>query len=178
MMKNYSASVNKCTSKKDTDMRSKNKAASFLGILTATGIILTSGLSLASDPMEDAIKARKALMTLYGMNIGQLGAMAKGEMEYDPAKAKTAAVNLNTLASMNHSAVWPMGSDSTAMPDKTKAKLIAWTTYPASAKISKNLIAASASMVAVADQGLDKVQANIGAIGKTCGACHNEFREK
>lgn len=148
-------------------------------LIVAAAVALggATGLSHADEKLEGAIKARKSLMTLYAINIGQLVAMAKTEIDFDSDKAKTAAENLRILASMNNSAVWPQGSDSTAMPGKTSAKLEAWTTYPASAKHQKALIAAASAMVDAADSGLESVQSNLKAIGGACKACHEDFRE-
>ncbi|MBX2855158.1 MAG: cytochrome c [Rhodobacteraceae bacterium] len=135
-------------------------------------------ISYADEKLEAAIKARKSLMTLYSHNLGQLAAMAKGEIDYDPEAAKTAAENVRILAAMKLSTAWPMGSDSTALPGKTRAKLEAWTTYPASAELHKKLITAATEMAEVADAGLDGVQSNIGKVGGACKACHDDFREK
>ena len=143
-------------------------------ILTVT---VAAGAALAQGKFESEIKARKAIMTLYAWNLGQLAAMAKGEAEYNPEAAKTAAENIKILASMNNSAAWPQGSDSTALPGKTRAKIEAWTTYPESAEINKSLVKAATTMAAVAGDGLENVQANIGEIGGACSACHKKFRE-
>jgi cytochrome c556 len=150
-----------------------------LGLICAAAIALAAGSGpvFANDKFDGAIKARKALMTLYAFNLGQLGAMAKGEADYDAAQAQTAADNLKVLATLNFGAAWPQGSDSTANPGKTRAKVEAWTTYPASANIHKDLIAATTTMAEGADSGLDSVRKNIGAVGAACTACHKEFRE-
>jgi len=155
------------------------QARALIGTLAmAATVVLTAGPALSDAKIEDAIKGRKAVMTLYRLNLGQLAGMAKGQLDYDAAQAKTAAVNLHGLATMKHSQFWPKGSDSTAFPGKTRAKLEAWTTYPASAEHQKKLIAAAAEMVEVADTGLENMAPRIGAIGGACGACHKEFREK
>ena len=154
-------------------------AQAMIGTLAvAATVVLGAGPALADSKMEDAIKGRKAVMTLYRLNLGQLAGMAKGQLDYDAAQAKTAAVNLHALATMKNSQLWPQGSDSTAFPGKTRAKVEAWTTYPASAEHQKKLIAAAAEMITVADTGLDNMAAKVGAVGGACGACHKEFREK
>lgn len=135
------------------------------------------GMASAQGQFDGAIKARKAVMSLYAWNLGQLAAMAKGERDYDPDVAATAAENIRILASMNNGAAWPQGSDSTALPGATRAKVDAWTTYPESAEINKSLAEAAAVLAASAADGLGSVQANIGAIGGACSACHKKFRE-
>lgn len=135
------------------------------------------GPALADETFDNAIKARKAVMALYAWNLGQLGAMAKGEVDYNPDAAMAAAQNLKALATMNNGAAWPQGSDSTALPGKTRAKADNWSNYPEASNIHKSLIVATTAMADSADQGLDAVRANIGAIGSACGACHKSFRE-
>lgn len=150
-----------------------------LGLICAAAIALgaSSGSAFAQDKFDGAIKARKAIMTLYAFNLGQLGAMAKGEADYDAEKAQTAADNLKDLAAVNMSAAWPQGSDSTALPGKTRAKAEAWTNFQEGAKIHGDLIAASVKLADAAGSGVDGIRANIGAVGATCSACHKAFRE-
>ena len=147
-------------------MRNGIKVAS---AVTAATIAIAVGIVpvIAQGPFDNAIKARKSLMSLYAWNLGQLAGMAKGDMAYDADAAKAAAENLRVLASMNNGAVWPQGSDSTAFPATTRAKAEAWSTYPESANIQKSLIEAATAMAGVADQ--DDVAA--------CGACHEKVRE-
>lgn len=149
-----------------------------------TAILATATLGFVAAPVladkaaEKAIGARKAQMQLYAFNIGQLGAMAKGEVDYDAGVAKVAAENLASLAALNGMAMWPQGTDSTSMPDMTRAKVEAWTTWPAIAKDSEALVASSAALAAVAGEGLDALRGGIGAVGKSCGGCHKAYREE
>lgn len=138
-----------------------------------------SGLSAGADEAaEKAIKARKAQMQLYAWNLGALGAMAKGKVEYNAEAASKAAANLAALASLDSGPMWPQGSDSTAMPGKTRTKLEAWTTYPAVAKKSEEFVTAANSLASVAGNGLEALQGGVGAVGKTCGGCHKPFRDE
>ncbi|MET1414132.1 cytochrome c [Roseibium sp. HPY-6] len=140
-------------------------------------VTVSGTTATAQDTFDNAIKARKSVMALYAWNLGQLGAMAKGEADYNAEAATTAAENIRILATMNNGAAWPQGSDSTALPGKTRAKVEAWTTYPESAELNKSLATAAIAMAEVAGNGLENVQANIGAIGSACSACHDKFRE-
>ena len=150
-----------------------------LSLICALVFTVVAGLStaIAEGKFDNAIKARKAVMSLYAWNLGQLAAMAKGEVDYNPEAARIAAENITVLATMNNGAAWPQGSDSAALPGQTRAKSEAWTTYPESAEINKTLAEAAIAMSEVADTGLENIQANIGAIGGACSACHKKFRE-
>ena len=142
-------------------------AALFMGNMSTT---------IAAGDFDRQIKARQAVMQLYAYNLGILGAMAKGEVEYNAEQASTAAVNLDTLVNMKNGSMWPQGSDATANPGKTRAKLENWTSYPKAAEKGMAMKEAVAIISAEAGNGLEALQAAIGPVGKSCGGCHEGFR--
>ena len=79
--------------------------------LVASFTTVANSDTAANAAMLKAIEARQAQMQLYAFNLGQLGAMAKGEMPYDAGLASAAAGNLAQLSNLNGAAVWPIGSD-------------------------------------------------------------------
>jgi cytochrome c556 len=115
-------------------------------------------------------------MQIYSFNLGILGAMAKGEAEYDAKLAGASANNLLAAAQMDNGAMWPQGSGLDAYADKTSAKPEIWSTYPKTAEKHAVLTEAAVKMAAEAANGLDAVKANIGGIGKGCKGCHDDFR--
>ena len=135
-------------------------------------------IASADEAMENAVKARKGLFQVYAFNLGQLGAMAKGNAEFNAEAAQNAADNLLAAASMKNGPMWPQGSDNTgAMKGKTRAKPEAWSTYPKVADYSKDLVVAATALAENAGS-LDGIKANIGNVGKACKACHEDFRAK
>ncbi len=151
------------------------KVLSVVGIVAA--LVALSPNVFAAE-FENEIKARQSVMRIFAFNIGILGAIAKGEKEYDAALAQTSANNLNAAVMMNNGAMWPMGSDmsSPGLAGKTNAKANIWTNYPKVAETHNSLAVATAAMAGVAGNGLDAIRANIGAVGKGCQACHETFR--
>ncbi len=145
------------------------------GVALSTNVVFADGHSAA---LEKAIKARKGLMQVYSFTLSGLGAMAKGEKAYDAKLAASLAGALDTAAKTSIGAMWPEGSDSTAMPGKTRAKKEAWTTYPKVAEAQKALLTAAAGLAAGAGGGKDGLGALVGATGKACGGCHKPFREE
>ena len=143
--------------------------------LVAVGLLPTAALA---DAIEDAIKARKALMQVNAFSLGILGAMAKGERDYDAELAGTLAENLHALSLIKQAEMWPEGSanDNPALKDKTRALPAAWTTYPAVVEKHQAWTDASAELAAVAGDGLEALQSKIGPLGKSCGGCHDDFR--
>ncbi len=147
--------------------------------LMAAGLALSANAVLADGhgaALEKAIKARKALMQIYSFNLGGLGAMAKGEAKYDAKLASALAGSLENAAKANVGAMWPQGSDSTAMPGKTRALLKAWETYPESKTKQEALQSAAGNLVKVAGNGVEALKAAVGEVGKSCGGCHKPFR--
>ena len=142
-------------------------------VLTAT---LVSGFALADGHIEKAIKARKAQMTLYSFNLGILGAMAKGEAEYNAETASGAANNLLAAAKLDGSQMWPQGSDSDAMPEKTRALPDIWKTYPDVVEKQKAFIQALEALAPAAGKDLQSLQGAMKAVGAGCGGCHKPFR--
>ncbi len=143
---------------------------------TACALLLTAGVAGADGHLAGAVKARQALMQIYAFNIGQLGAMAKGEVAYDAKTAAVAAANLATAATINQGAMWQQGSDNGAMGDKTRALPEIWTTYPAIAEKGKALNEAVGALAKVAGTDLAGLRSAIGGVGKACGGCHKQFR--
>lgn len=148
-----------------------------LATCAAAGI-LASTPSMGNEAMEKAIKARKAQMQLYSWNLGALGAMAKGSVDYNADAASSAANNLLALVKLDTMTMWPQGSDSTAMPGKTRTKVEAWTTWPAIGEKQTAMVDAATALAAAAGGGLDSLRGAMGAAGKGCGGCHETYREE
>ena len=152
----------------------------------ATTALVAAGLAFSAHAvwadghgaaLEKAIKARQSLMQVYSFNLSGLGAMAKGEAKYDAKLAASLAGSLSNAAQASIGAMWPQGSDSTAMPGKTRALVKAWETYPEVQTKHEALLSAAAALVKVAGNGAEGLGAAVGAVGKACGGCHKPFRE-
>lgn len=149
--------------------------------LVAAGLIfsLTGGVVLADNhadnPFAAGIKARQALMQVQAFNIGILGAMAKGEAEYDAEAATRAATNLVLAASIHQPQAWAPGSDNSAV-EGTRALPALWQNFPDVGEKSAELLAAAEAMQAVAGDGRQAVGGAIGRLGRACGACHDDYR--
>ena len=132
----------------------------------------------AKDPNLDAIKARQGSMQLRAFNAGPLFGMAKGKIVYDAKLASTLANNLLLETKLNMGRAWPKGSDNVAYKGKTGALPETWSTYPEVAEKGKAYVKAVEELAAVAGNGVDALKSKIGAIGKSCKGCHDDFREK
>jgi len=152
--------------------------------ITTQLCLLVVGLSLtvlgyaAQDPLKKAIKARQGEMQLRSFNAGPLFGMAKGKVEYDSDLAAKLAANLKLMLDLDNGRAWAKGSDIDNYLGDTIALPKIWTTYPEINKYGKKYVQAVNELSAVAGNGLDALKTKIGALGKSCKGCHDEFREK
>jgi cytochrome c556 len=129
-----------------------------------------------AGPYDGQIKARKALMQLYGHNMGILGGMARGKMEYDADAASAAAGNLAALATINQMSMWPAGSDSFDN-DNTRALPDICENFADVGAKGAAFSDAAIAMAAAAGNGLESLQAAMGPLGGSCGSCHKAYRK-
>ncbi|SDK02733.1 c-type cytochrome [Aliiruegeria lutimaris] len=145
-------------------------------ILVCCGLAATvAGTALAQDKPNPAISARKNIMQLYAFNLGQLGAMAKEAVAYDAEAASSAAGNLALLTQLDHSALWPQGTDNAADPN-TRALPELWANFDDVVAKATALSEAATAMEAAAGTDLASLQAAMGGLGAACGACHKAYR--
>ena len=139
--------------------------------IAVTGTAFAGG---HGSPADQAVAARQAHMTLYGFNIGPLGQMAQGKMDYDAAIASAAAANLAAMANMDQTAYWLEGSDASMGNNRAKAAI--WEDADGFAAEIQKMAAAATALAAVAGDGLDALRGGIGAVGGSCGSCHERYR--
>ena len=101
----------------------------YLAGLVMAGLTM-AGSAIAESHMSEedlmkAVTARQSTMKLYAFNLGTLGAMARGTIDYNAEAAEAAAGNLVKLSSMNQMAMWPAGSDMGSL-EGTKALPALW----------------------------------------------------
>ncbi|MEM9620545.1 MAG: cytochrome c [Pseudomonadota bacterium] len=141
-------------------------------------LLITPVMAEDEVPFEAQIKARQAHMSLYGFNIGILGAMARGNMPYEAEMAQIAANNLKLANQMDNRAMWPPGSDASApgLAGVTRAKAEAWAEGSDIGEKAQAMTTAITDMAANAGNGLDAVRANMRALGGACQGCHEGYR--
>ncbi len=129
----------------------------------------------SASPEEKAVKARQAHMQLYSFNLGILGGMAKGEMDFNADLAQAVAGDLATLATMSQAAYWLPGTTTDDM-EGTNALPAGWEMMEDTMAKAMALGEAANAMAAAAGT-LEGVQGAIGAVGGACGACHKATRK-
>ena len=146
-------------------------------------LMVAAGLAtlLASTPAaaqfakpEDAIRYRKAGMTMMNVHLGRVFAMASGRVPFD-AKAVADNAEVATLISKLPYAGFIEGSDK----GDTKAEPKIWTEMDkfraAAAKMQEEMTKLNA---AAKTGNVDAIKAAAGATGQACKACHDSYRKE
>ncbi len=145
---------------------------SFTGLAAA----VIAGASVAHGMSNPPVAARHSLMGLYAFYLGQLGAMAKGEVDYDSEAAGAAAGNLAMLAKLDQSALWPEGTDSETV-EGSRALPSIWSDMDGFRAKSDDLVNAAMAMEEAAATDLQSLQGAMRDVGAACGACHKDYRQ-
>ena len=146
-------------------------------ILGAAAVVAAFSTAVIAQEMkaDRAIKYRQGILQAIGWNMGVLGGMAKGEVPYDKDKAIRAATFVSELAQMPWDGFVP-GSDTGA---PTKAKPEIWKDKAKFDKLAKDMQAETLKLVAAAKTGdVAQLRTAVGATGKACSNCHDDFRNK
>lgn len=150
-----------------------------IGSLIVAGVIATGATAQDDiDPaLAKAINARQAHMQLNSFNLGLLGAMAKGEIDYDAEAAQAAADNLAALSLMDETRYWLEGTEmETLGKEKTEALKAIWSDDSEIGDRQDRLAGAASDMADAAGGGLDSLRGAMAPLGKACGACHEDYR--
>jgi len=153
-------------------------------LLNGLSIAVVSGLLISpiansqdAKMIESAVKYRQGAFSMIGWHIGPLGAMAKGEMDFDAAVFAANAQAIADLAKYPENA-FPEGSSSDSV--ETRAKPEIWSDADGFGEKLEALKTASSELATVSAgaSSFDDVKAAFGALGKSCKGCHDDYRHK
>ena len=151
-------------------MRNKLFAA---GVAAILGAGIAQGVYAQAKP-EVLVKQRQAVMTLQGKYFGPLFGVAQGKVPYNAAMVQRNAGFLDNLSRM----AWD-GFDASTRSEKSKALPAVFDDAAGFKAAAGRLENESAKLVAVSRSGDEAaIKAQIGAVGKTCGGCHDDYRQK
>ncbi|MGE4111344.1 MAG: cytochrome c [Burkholderiales bacterium] len=136
--------------------------------------LLVCGSALAQAKPEVLVKQRQAAMTLIGKYFGPLGGMAQGKVPYNADTVKRNAGYLAALSKMP----WD-GFNASTQDVKSRALPAVYSDSAKFKDAASNFEAAVAKLASAAGSGDDEaIKGQIKAVSKTCGGCHNDFRQK
>lgn len=140
----------------------------------AAALAATVALAGSHSSEPAAVKARKAQMQLHSFNLGILGNMVKGDVEFDAEAAQGAADRLVALTGYGWGAYFPEGTSNFDI-EGTRALPAIWDN-PDGVNEEREKLHAAAMALAENAGTLDGLKANFGAVGGSCGSCHEKFR--
>ena len=148
---------------------------------TVLSMALVLGMSAAyslpaySQAKPDVlVKQRQSAMVLQGKYFGPLNLMAQGKIPYDQSIVARNAGYLDALSRM------PWDGFAPSTKGEKSAALPAVYTETGKFKEAQDRFQGEVTkLVSVSKSGDEaSVKSQIGAVGKACGACHDDFREK
>jgi cytochrome c556 len=141
-------------------------------LIVAFGAV--GGAALAQVKPETLVKQRQSAMTLIGKYFGPLGGMAQGKVPYNPSIVQRNAEYLHALSQMP----WD-GFDPSTKGEKSRALPALWE-QPGKVKEAIDRFQSEVGKLQQVSKGGDEgaIKAQIGAVGKACANCHDNFREK
>jgi cytochrome c556 len=148
----------------------KNLTVAVIGFAT----LLASGSVLAQAKPEVLVKQRQSAMTLIGKYFGPMGGMAAGKVPYNGDVVKRNTGYLDALSKMP----WD-GFNANTQDIKSKA-LPAIYSDAAKFKEAQDRFTGEVSKLVSTVGGSDEaaIKAQLSAVSKACGGCHENFRQK
>jgi cytochrome c556 len=148
------------------------KNAVVAAVVVALGA--AAGAAVAQVKPDVLVKQRQSAMTLIGKYFGPLGGMAQGKVPFDAKIVQRNADYLDALSQMP----WD-GFDPSTKGEKTRA-LPAIFEQPGKFKEAADRFQSEVDKLQQAAKGGDEnaIKAQIGAVGKSCAGCHDNFRAK
>jgi cytochrome c556 len=145
--------------------------------LTVAALALVTALPAAAQfqKPEDAVKYRQSAFTVMANHFGRIGAMANGRVPFDAA---TAQANADIVVAMSKLPYTAFG-EGTDKIGNTRALPEVWSKradFDAGAKKMQEEVVKL--QTATKTGNLDQIKAAFGDAGKSCKACHDNYRKE
>lgn len=143
-------------------------------------VVLSSFLAqlACAENTEDVVKYRKNIMKAIGNHISIVAANLKGKVSINEDILPHSKSILLTLSSINISKTFPINSGPNSSSNTQSLENI-WTEKDLFSNAMKDSVEKAQNLVLAAESGDKKnIAKSLGALGKTCGSCHNKFRKK
>ena len=148
-----------------------------IAVAVVVSLGAVGGAALAQVKPEILVKQRQSAMTLIGKYFGPLGGMAQGKVPFDAKIVQRNADYLHALAQMPWDGFDPSTKDIKDV--KTRALPAIWE-QPGKVKEAIDRLTSEVGKLQQVAKGGDEgaIKTQIGAVGKACANCHDNFREK
>ena len=128
------------------------------------------------EQAQQAVDLRQSLFRLISYSFGPVGGMLKNKVPFDAAVVQKSSARLEQLTPMISEM---FQADTRKFTLKTKAREGIWTNKSEFQGKNDDLVKAVQGLSVAAKSGDKKqFQQAAAAVGKSCGACHDNFRDK
>ena len=154
----------------------KSQRNTILAIITLAGLALSPLAISHYDDKEVHQSYRQSWFAMLAVNFGPMVAMVKGEMPWEEMQMAGYADQLAALTTLDVMRGFADGSDK----GTTRAKPVIWENKADFESRMKDLTKAVNALQVVANEGTDRkaIAAQVGATGKACKACHDDYKSK
>ena len=145
----------------------------FVGLVFIAGAIGGAYAQFAKP--EYAIKYRKSVMFLIAQHFGRMGAMVKEKIPYNPDVFARNAMLVETLSRLPWEASMVPGTDT----GDTTLNALAFGQQAKFKEVAQTFETQATKLVSAAQSGdFSASKTQFGEVGKSCKACHSQFRTK
>jgi cytochrome c556 len=141
-------------------------------LLLVSGVIVALPASAQFAKKDDAVQYRESAMFMMQQHFGRVAAMTNGRVPFDATSAAANAQIVAQLAKLP----WPAFAEGT---EGGKAQDDIWKEQAKFKDLSAKMEAETAKLAEVAATGqLEAIKAQVGRVGASCKACHDDFRKR
>lgn len=160
---------------KETSMPHTSRNA-LLAILAAAGLALSPLAVSHFDDKQVPQSYRQSWFAMLGANFGPMIGMVKGEVPWEENMMAAYADQLAALATLDVMRGFADGSDK----GTTRAEPEIWQNKADFQSKLDDMSKAADALQVVANAGTDRkaISEAVGAVGKTCKACHDEYKSE
>lgn len=141
-------------------------------VAAATALMITPAFA---QEIPQAVKARQGQFNILALNLGILGGMARGTVDFDQETAQAAADSLVAVSMVKQHAMWPEGTSADEI-DGTRAKPEIWADMADFQSKWDAVGEAATAMQAAIGEGAEAIGPNMGPLGNACKDCHDSYR--
>jgi len=147
----------------------------YLKLAITVAALGSSTPAFAQDDFSGTLKARQGQFQIMALNLGILGNMARGRMDYDADAAQAAADTLVAVSQIQQAPMWPEGTDNAAI-EGTRAQPTIWAENADFLEKWAGFGEGALVIQAAAGNGLEALGPAMGPVGGSCKACHDNHR--
>jgi len=150
-----------------------NQIIKTISVLLIFSVLVGAAYAQFAKP-EDAIKYRKAVMTIIVQHFGRMGAMVKGKIHYNQEAFANNAAVIEKVSVLPWEAFLTPGSDK----GKTTMKSSVLKNSADFTALAQTFEMEVGKLFAAAKKGdFDAAKAQFGAVAGSCKACHSKTRK-